>query len=326
MTCLFRSALAPRIQAFLDIRRALGRNGDSEHKILSNLDYFLMGRMKPGQALTRRIAEQWIDSFKHLSIGTRGNRISLLRQLCFYISRFDNRTCLIGRDALPRRTRPAPYIYTLREVRAIMKAAKSTGPKKSLRPLVISTLVGLLYATGLRIGEALKLKLADVDLRRRLLIIKESKFRKSRYAPLSISTARALAAFIRRRRVMGFSTDPSAPLFVSPQGHPYGQPRISEVFLRIIRSLGLRGPAGQRGPRIHDLRHAFAVTRLASWYRQGVVLQAKLPLLTTYLGHTTPTCTGIYLQATAELLQEANKKFYRHCAIPKFREVTSNAH
>lgn len=326
MTCLFRSALAARIQAFLDIRRALGRNARSEQKILSYLDCFLMGQLKPGQALTRRIAEQWIDSFKHLSIGTRSNRISVLRQLCFYFSRFDKRTCLIGRDMLPRRTRPAPYIYGVREVRTIMKAARRIGPKGSLRPFVVSMLVGLLFATGLRISEALKLKLADVDLRRQLLVIRESKFRKSRYVPLSKSTVRALTIFIRRRRSMGFSREPSSPLFVNPHGRAYGPARISEIFLKIIRSLGLRGPAGQRGPRIHDFRHAFAVTRLASWYRQGVVLQAKLPLLTTYLGHTTPSCTGIYLQATAELLQEANKKFYRHFAVPSFKEVTSNAH
>ena len=325
MTCLFRSALAARLQSFLEIRRAWEGMPDSEHKILSYLDSFLMGRLKPGQALTRRVAEEWIDSFKHLSVGTRSNRISVLRQLCFYVSRFDKRTCLIGREMLPRRTRLAPHIYTVREVTAIMKAAEGIGPKKSLRPFVISTLIGLLYATGLRIGEALKLNLADVDLRRQLLTIRESKFRKSRYVTLSKSTTRALGAFICKRRALGFSTDPGAPVFVNPQGRPYCQPRICTIFLDIVRSLGIRGPAGQRGPRIHDFRHAFAVTRLASWYRQEVVLQAKLPLLTTYLGHTSPIYTGIYLQATAELLQEANKKFYRHCAIPSFREVT-NAH
>jgi len=133
----------------------------------------------------------------------------------------------------------------------------------------------------------------------------------------------ALTVFMRRRKALGFSTAPSAPLFVGPHGRAYGEPRISEIFLAIIRSLRLRGPAGQRGPRIHDFRHSFAVTRLATWYRQDAVLQAKLPLLTTYLGHTSPVCTGVYLQATAELLQEANKRFHRHCAIPMFREVAN---
>lgn len=325
MTRLFRSPLAARMHSFLEIRRAVGRNAYTDEKILADLDRFLMGQLKPGEALTRKVAERWIDGFKHLSIGTRSNRISVLRQLCFYLSRFDKRTYLIPRDILPRRTRPAPHIYPVREVKTIMAAAKRIGPPKSLRPLLISTLIGLLYATGLRIGEALKLKLADVDLSRRLLTVRESKFRKSRYVPISKSTRHALAILMRRRKALGFSTEPCAPLFVGPHGRAYGEPRISEIFLAISRSLGLRGPAGQRGPRIHDFRHSFAVTRLATWYRENAVLQAKLPLLTTYLGHTSPVCTGVYLQATAELLQEANKRFYRHCSTPTVREVI-NAH
>jgi integrase len=304
------------MHSFLEIRRAVGRNGYTDEKILTDLDRFLMGQLKHGEALTRKVAERWIDGFKHLSVGTRNNRISVLRQLCFYLSRFDKRTCLIHRNMLPRRTRPAPHIYSIEEIKAIMGAAKRIGPPNSLRPLLISTLIGLLYATGLRIGEALKLNLADIDLRRRLLIIRESKFRKSRYVPISKSTMRALALFMHRRKAFGFSTEPTAPLFVSPLGRAYGQPRIAEVFLSIVRSLGISGP------RIHDFRHSFAVTRLAIWYRQNAVLQAKLPLLTTYLGHTSLGCTGVYLQATAELLQEANKRFYRHCAIPRLKEVT----
>jgi integrase/recombinase XerD len=326
MTCLFRSIVAPRLQSFLDIRRALGRNASSEVKILRYLDRFLMAELKQGQALTLHIAERWIDQFKHLSVGTRINRISILRQFCFYLSRFDKRTCLINRSSLPRRRRPAPHIYTKREVQAIINAAKRIGPSGSLRPAVISTLIGLLYSTGLRIGEALRLTLADVDLRHRLLVVRQTKFRKSRYVPLSEGTTRAMTAFIRKRRAAGFSTKSNAAVFVNPQGRAYGAPRICEVFLEIVRRIGLRGPAGQPGPKIHHFRHSFAVTRLATWYREGAILPAKMPLLTTYLGHTTVTCTEVYLQATAELLQEANEKFHRHCAVPTFKEVSANVH
>jgi integrase/recombinase XerD len=325
MTCLFRSILASRLQSFLDIRRAVGRNGLSDQKILRYLDRFLMSELRPGQALTQQVAERWIDEFKHLSVGTRINRISILRQFCFYLSRFDKRTCLIHRSSLPRRIRPAPHIYTDREVRTIMNAAKQIGPPGSFRPSVISTLIGLLYSTGLRVGEALKLMLADIDLRRQLLVVRQTKFRKSRYVPLSEGTTRAMADFIRRRRAAGFSTSPNAPVFVNPKGRAYGASTISTVFLEIVRGIGLRGPAGQPGPRIHHFRHSFAVNRLAAWYREGAVFPAKMPLLTTYMGHTTVTCTEVYLQATAELLQEANKRFYRHCAIPAFKEV-SNVH
>ncbi len=326
MTCLFRSVLASRLQSFLDIRRAVGRDARSDTKILRYLDHFLEGELRPGQALTRQVAERWIESFKHLSSGSRGNRISILRQFCLYLSRFDKRTCLVHRSSLPARKRRAPHIYTDLEVQRIMKAAKRIGPARSLRPAVIYTLIGLLYATGLRIGEARKLILADVDLRRRLLTIRRTKFRKTRYVPMSENTTRALAAFIRKRRAAGFSVDANAAIFVNPEGRAYGHPRLCTVFLEIIRKIGLRGPAGQGGPRIHDFRHSFAVHRLAAWYREGAILTSKLPLLSTYLGHTHVTGTEVYLQATAELLQEANKRFYRHCAIPIFKGVKHDLH
>jgi len=319
MRCLFRSLLAPRLQSFLDIRRAVGRDACSDAKILRYLDRFLIGELKPGHALSRPIAERWIETFKHLSSGTRVNRICTLRQFCLYLSRFDKRTWLVPQYALPTRKRRAPHIYTDREVKRIMKAAKGIGPAHSLRPAVIYTLVGLLYATGLRIGEARKLTLADVDLRRRLLTIRRTKFRKTRYVPMSENTARALAAFMRKRQAAGFSTNANSAVFVNPEGQAYGHPRLCTVFLEIVRKIGLRGPTGQDGARIHDFRHSFAVHRLAAWYREGAILPAKLPLLSTYLGHVNVTSSEIYLQATAELLQEANKRFYRHCAIPIFK-------
>ena len=321
MTCLFRSALAQKLQAFLDIRRAVGRNGYSDQKILTYLDRFLMTELKPGQPLSRQLTERWIESFKHLSSGTRVNRISILRQFCLYLSHFDRRTCIVHQSCVPRRTRPAPHIYTEREVGAIMAAAKRIGPAGSLRPVVFTALIGLLYAAGLRIGEALRLTLADVDLRQRLLTIRKTKFRKSRYVPLSEDTTNALAAFLHKRKDAGFSKEPTASVFVNPNGQAYCQPTIATVFLEIVRGIGLRGPVGQRGPRIHDFRHTFAVQRLAAWYREGAILLAKMPLLTTYLGHTTVTCTEVYLQATAELLEQANKRFYKHCAIPRLNEV-----
>jgi integrase/recombinase XerD len=259
MTCLFRSVLASRLQSFLDIRRAVGRDARSDTKTLRYLDRFLVGELKPGQALTRQVVERWIETFKHLSSGTRGNRISTLRQFCLYLSRFDKRTCLVHRSSLPTRKRRAPHIYTDREVQRIMAAARRIGPARSLRPAVMYTLIGLLYVTGLRIGEARKLTLADVDIRRRLLTIRRTKFRKTRYVPMSENTTQALAAFIRKRLAAGFPTDANAAIFVSPVGRAYGHPRLCEMFLGIVRKIGLRGPVGQGGPRIHDFRYVLSL-------------------------------------------------------------------
>ena len=315
-TYLFRSPLAPRLQAFLETRGTESRRGVAIHKILLYLDRFLMGELKPGQPLSREVAERFNESMAHLNPNTRINRLSVLRQFCLYLSHFDPRTCIIYRSYLPRRSRPAPYIYTKGEVRKIMAAAHRLGPPGSLRPIVVSTLIGLLYATGIRIGEALNLTLGDIDLRRRVIEVCEGKFKKSRYVPLSPSTASRMKAYLERRRKAGFSTAPTAPVFLSVIGTRHGHPGFVTVFLEILRSLGLRGPKGERGPRIHDLRHTFAVERLLAWYRHGDNLAAKLPLLSTYLGHSTVTGTEVYLHATAQLLESVGRRFHSHFAVP----------
>src|SRR6266571_7401623 len=186
-TCLFRSPLAFRLQCFLEARKKAGQRGIASQKILIYLDRFLAGELQPEQTITREVAERWIKSLESLSIGTRINRISVLRQFCLYLAHFDPRTCIVHRSFLPRRTRLVPHIYTRKEVRQIMAVARSIGPSGSLRSVVVATLVGLLYTTGLRIGEALRLTLADVDLKRRVLSVRETKFKKSRYVPLSSS-------------------------------------------------------------------------------------------------------------------------------------------
>ncbi len=315
-TCLFRSPLAFRLQCFLAARQKAGRRGLASQKILLYLDRFLAGELQPGDTITREVAERWIKSMESLSIGTRINRLSMLRQFCLYLAYFDPRTCMVHRSFLPHRTRPAPYIYTRAEVRQIMAAARRIGPRGSLRPAVVATVVGLLYTTGLRIGEALRLTMADVDLKRRVLSVRETKFKKSRYVPLSSSAVAQLQAYLRQRRRAGMAVSADAPLFVNRRGKTYGQVAFTTVFLEIIRKIGLRGPKGQAGPRVHDFRHTFAVSRLLAWYRQGVNLSAKLPLLSTYLGHSTVTCTEVYLHATAELLESVGRRFRAHFAVP----------
>jgi integrase len=312
---LFHSPLALRFKAFLETRCS-GRRGESTEKILRYLDRFLMHELKPGQTITRLVAERWIASVQHLSTGTRINRISVLRQFCRYLSLFHRRTYIVPPSYVPRRTRPVPYIYTRTDVCRMMAAARKLGPRGSLRPAVVSTLIGFLYATGIRIGEALNLRLADIDTRRRLIEIREGKFKKSRYVPLSASTTREILAYLERRKRAGFSTVPGAYVFPNIIGTRHGHPGFVTIFLELVRRLGLRGPKGERGPRIHDLRHTFAVNRLLAWYRQGVNLGSKLPLLATYLGHTTVTGTQVYLHATAELLKSAGRRFHEHFAIP----------
>ncbi|MBI2947685.1 MAG: tyrosine-type recombinase/integrase [Verrucomicrobia bacterium] len=315
-TCVFRSPLAFRLEGFFRTRCAAGRRAVATQKILRYLDRFLIGELKPKGAITREIVQQYTKSIEHLSIGTRINRLGIFRQFCLYLSHFDPRTCIVHRSYLPHRTRPTPHIYTRDEIRKIMAAARSLGPAGTLRPVVISSVIGLLYTTGLRVGEAIRLSLRDVDFNRSVLVIRETKFKKSRYVPISPSCASQLQNFLRLRRRAGFSEAPDSRLFVNLKGNPLGEVAVTEAFLKILRSLGLRGPKGQRGPRVHDLRHSFAVTRLLHWYRQKANLQAKLPILATYLGHTTVSGTEVYLHTTAELLEEVGRRFHSHFAVP----------
>jgi integrase len=314
-TCIFRSALAPRLHAFWEARSS-GRRGEATLKILRSIDRFFVAELKPGQPISREILERWVASTEHLSPGTRINRFGVMRQFCLYMSYFEPRTCILHRHCVPRRNRPAPHIYTPQEMQRIMAAARKLGPRGSLRPIVISTLIGVLYATGLRVGEALNLTLVDVDLKRRIIEVRQGKFGKSRYVPLAPSTAAAIAAYLRRRQQAGFSTAPNAPVFVNVIGNQHGQPGFVTVYLDLLRRLHLRGPKGQRGPRVHDIRHSFAVNRLLAWYRQSVNLGTKLPLLSTYLGHSTVTGTEVYLHATAQLLESAGRRFHAHFAVP----------
>lgn len=323
-TCLFRSPLAFRLQCFLETRKKAGQRDVSNQKILRYLDHLLVRELQPGQTITREVAELWVKSMEGLSIGTRINRLSMLRQFCLYLSHFDPRTCIVHRSFLPHRTRPAPYIYCRKEVRQIMAAAKRIGPPASLRPAVVSNLVGLLYTTGLRIGEAERLTLADVDLKKRVLLIRETKFKKSRYVPLSASAVRHLRTYLRQRRKAGMPSAADSPLFVNRRGNHYGQVAFTTVFLQIIRRLGIRGPKGQAGPRVHDLRHSFATNRLLAWYREGANLAAKLPLLSTYMGHSTVSCTEVYLHATAELLESVGRRFHSHFSVPPLTRKASH--
>ncbi len=315
-TCIFRSPLAHRLQSFLELRNASGRKQAGDHRILRYLDRFLTAELRPGQAITRDVVDRWVAGMAHLAVGTRINRLSVMRQFCAYQGHFDSRTCIVHRMFFPDRTRVAPHIYSARDVRNIMAAALELGPPRGLRPDAVATLIGLLYATGLRISEALNLTLADVDLRRRLLTVRETKFNKSRYVPVSAPTVRHLRDFLLKRKRKGFTQDSEARVFVNRRGRAYGHSGIYTIFLEITRKLGLRGPKGQPGPRLHDFRHTFAVNRLLAWYRGGENVQAKLPLLSTYLGHTSVTCTEVYLHATAELLESAGKRFHDHFVIP----------
>lgn len=196
----------------------------------------------------------------------------------------------------PRRT---PYIYSDREVRELLKAAGKLGPPGGLRPKMYATMFGLLAATGMRISEVLKLRLSDITLPG--LLVRETKFRKSRLVPLHSTTQRELDSYLEARAEVACVDD---TVFVSERGTALSYPTVVTVFLSLVRGMGIHPGVGQRGPRIHDLRHTFAVRSLERCASNRDAISRHMVALSTYLGHAHLYDTYWYLQATPALLAD----------------------
>jgi integrase/recombinase XerD len=204
-----------------------------------------------------------------------------------------------------------PYIYSTAELQRLLAATRALATRRDpLRALVFRTLLLLLYGTGMRVGEALALTLADVDLRQALVTVRQTKFFKTRLVPIGPTLTRELAAYVRQR---GPLAPPAAPFFVTRTGQPLRYDRVNRDFRR-LRDLAAirREPDARYQPRLHDLRHAAAVHRVVAWYRAGVDVQYRLPQLATYLGHVDLRATQRYLTMTPELLEEASRRFARY--------------
>jgi len=201
-----------------------------------------------------------------------------------------------------------PYIYSEAELKRILAAVPAaTGPRFGVDADTLRTFVLLLYGAGLRRGEARRLKVEDVDLHRSLLHIKETKFFKTRIVPISTSLSKVLKAFVARRRCRYSSED---LLFRQKDGAPLTDAVVTEAFRRVRTLAGIKRGGGARyQPRLHDLRHSFAVHRVTSWYRSGADVNDLLPKLATYLGHKNLSGTQRYLTMTGELLAEAGRRF-----------------
>jgi site-specific recombinase XerD len=184
-------------------------------------------------------------------------------------------------------------------------------------PETLRTLLLLLYATGLRVGEALSLRCCDVDLTQRLLTIRDTKFFKSRLVPIGEQLSRVLAEYLNLRKTLPFPEAQQSRVFVFRTGKPLSYDSVWFAFARVRRQAAVRRPTGDHfQPRIHDLRATFAVHRLTAWYREGANVQARLPLLATYLGHSSIAGTVCYLSMTPTLLSEAALRFQRY-AMPQ---------
>jgi site-specific recombinase XerD len=216
---------------------------------------------------------------------------------------------------VPKKTSTfVPHIYSPDEIGKILAATEIlAGFRSPLRPLTYRTLLLLLYGTGLRISEALALVLSDVDIKERVLTIRETKFYKSRFVPVGPQLCEILSSFAERRRALALPRGERSAFFATVRGNVIYKGNAERLFRLIRTHAGVVRPGGSRvQPRLHDFRHTFAVRRLVAWYRQGADVQRWLPCLSTYLGHVNIASTQRYLKMTPELLREANARFERY--------------
>jgi integrase len=204
---------------------------------------------------------------------------------------------------LPYRTQRAkPYIYSDGEIQQLLKAAKAMPATHSLQPWTYHCLFGLLAVTGLRISEALNLKVSDVDWTEGILTIWHSKFGKSRLIPLHASSIKILSEYgVRRDRLFAHRKSPY--FFCSRFDGRLDEGQVRRVFYTVSRQIGIRAASASRGPRLHDFRHRFAIKTLLRWHRNGDDVQRRLPILSTYLGHAHVSDTYWYVTATPELME-----------------------
>lgn len=216
-----------------------------------------------------------------------------------------------------------PYVYSHGELQRLLDAtAAVSSPLSPLQSMTCRTLLLMLYGAGLRVGEAIGLTVADVDLAQRVLTIRNTKFYKTRLVPIGSQLATALMAYYERRRTLPMAAGRDCAFLCSRSGHQLCYPQVITLFQRIRRAAAITcSPDEPRPPRLHDLRHTAAVHRVLAWYRSGKDVQQLLPLLATYLGHVSIASTQRYLQMTPELLQEASHRFAAYAQYEAAEEV-----
>jgi site-specific recombinase XerD len=219
--------------------------------------------------------------------------------------------------AAPRVSRSfQAYIYSRDELRRLLEATSILEtPRSPMQPLTFRTLLLVLYGAGLRPGETLRLRCCDVDLADRILAIWDTKFFKSRLVPVGTDLCEALKTYWTIRRRLSLPDETRSAFFCTRTGRRISLAKLESIFVQLREHAGIRRPSSDRWqPRLHDMRHAFAVHRVVAWYREGADVQACLPLLATYLGHIDLSGTQTYLTMTRELLAEASLRFERLAA------------
>ncbi len=291
------TTLRQDLDGYLALRRALGFKLAGEEKLLTQFISYLHER--GAETITAQAALEWAV-LPAASPNRHARRLSVVRRFAAHLRASDPQAEVPPAGLLRGgNRRAAPYAYHDGDIAAIAAAAETL--RYPLLTATYKALTGLLRVTGLRIGEALHLDDRDFDARRGLLVVRDTKFGKTRLVPLHASTVTALRRYIATREELRPRTSTTA-LFVNVSGGRLGIRSVHYAWPLLTARAGLQPQPGSRRPRVYDLRHAFAVRTLLDWYRDGADVAALLPRLSTYMGHTDPKHTYWYLAAAPELL------------------------
>jgi len=299
----FQSVLSALMEKFLQEKHACGYAYHEATRILRHLDSFLVQEGLATYELPVCVARKWLAKIAHESARTHQQRITVFRQFSRFLVRLDY-SAYVPDSTLAARNRSTfvPRMLSDEELRKFFQALGALEPtaRSPLRHLVMPEVFRLLYGCGFRVREVLKLRVRDIDLNQGIITVRQGKGRKDRLVPPALPLVDRLRKYAARFE----NRPPDAAFFPGVSGRPFSLRTVYTLFRQLLLQCGIPHAGRGKGPRIHDYRHLFAVHALRRWYREGADLDAKLPLLATYLGHQHLSGTLHYLHLTAELFPE----------------------
>ena len=305
------SVLAEPMRRFVEYKRALDRKYRSEAAALRLFDQYLCDTaVACGDEIDGVLIGQFLQTRPRVRPRSYNHLLGVLRRFYAWavvqgLVRNNPVTAQCRRDTGKR----LPYLFQLYEAKRLLELARAL-PDRSRAPyrgLVYEMIFSLLYGLGIRVGEAARLKLGDVDFSRDTLFIRDTKFSKSRLVPFGPKLGQQLRRYVAKR--YGEARGADLPLFSFTKRGCISEGTISQTFHMLVPKLGLHVPPGASPPRAHDLRHSFAVATLLRWYREGIDPNSRLIHLSTFLGHVDPCSMAVYLTITDDLLREADQRF-----------------
>lgn len=309
------SALDVWIEEFIAHKRALGRDYKAEEFILRALRRFLQN--DGADDLDQVVFDRWCDQLEKLNANTRLSRQLVVRKLCLFRQRSEP-SCFVPNSLYFSRPQPYrdPVMIEPQQIAHLLEKATTLTPSANspLRGPVLRMAIVLLYTAGLRRGELVHLTLGDVDSRKGVVRVRESKFHKSRIVPLSATARQELRKFLRAREQQGCPQRPSSALLCnfSKGWRPYTGAGLRQGIIRLIDEVGVCDAHGRR-PNVHDFRHNFAVQALIRLYQSNANVQSGLPHLALYMGHVSIVSTAYYLHFVPTLAAVASERFEHHC-------------